>query len=307
MDQINYTIIEVSANEFELQTISPQDTNLIVENSVEGMFSPTASSVEFTVYDFNKNLLYFDSNLNNWTTTFDSFSNSEKNDITSLIVNPSEDVKSIGYDYGKTYAVYNFLQNELGSSINNRFYISEISSDRTEIRIDYSSISNESLEILFDIFYNKFNSPETYDYFYLNFGDNQLLIATNIYLDKSSSDYNILIKLYEPLPSQFSLKSQCYISSKVADPVAYLVDFQLDLGQIDNVTQLKGPNINLNIIGQVNNSTTYQTLETLTTTTNTSSFNQLKSLLEERGVEINIDYTDYSNFVFYSSICFALI
>ena len=300
MAENNYTITEVLANEFELQTISSQDISLIAENSVEGIFSPTASSVEFTVYDFNKNLLYFDPSLNNWSTDFNSFANTEKN-ITSLTVNPAEDIINIGYGYGKTYAVYNFLQNELESSINNQFYISEISSDRTEVRIDYPSVSNTSLEILFDVFYTKFNSPETYDYFYLNFGDNQLLIATNAYLDKSSSDYSILIKLYEPLPSQLDLKSQCYVSSKVADPVAYLVDFQLDLGQIDNITQLKGPNINLNVAGQVNNSTIYQSLESLTTTVNTSSFNQLQSLLEERGVEINIDYTDYSNFVFYSS------
>ena len=302
MAETNYIVTETLANEFELQTISSQDTSLIVENPVEGMFSPTASSVEFTIYDFNKNLLYFDPNLSSWSTNFDSFSNSQQNDITSLIVDPGKDIENVGYNYGKTYAFYNFLQNEIGSSPINQFYISEISSDRTEIRIDYPTTSNESLEISFDSFYNKFNSPETYDYFYLNFGDNQLVIATNIYLDKSSSDYSILVKLYEPLPSQFDVKSQCYVSSKIADPVAYLVEFQIDLGQIDNINYIKGPNVNLNIAGQVNNSTTYQTFNSLTTTVNTSSFNQLKSLLEERGVEINIDYTNYSNFAYFSSV-----
>jgi hypothetical protein len=297
----NYTISEVLANEFELQTISSQDSNLLSEVPVEGLFSPTLSSVEFSLYDFNKNLLYFDSDLKSWSTNFDSFVNNENKKITSLNIDPSKDIETLGYNYGKVYGFYNFIQNELGSSINNQFFISEISSDRTEIRIDNTNISSESLEILYNIFYSKFNSPDTYDYFYLNFGDNQLLIATNIYLDKSSSDYSILIKLYEPLLPQFDVKSQCYVSSKIADPVAYLVEFTIDLGQIDNIVQIQGPNINLNLNGQVNNSTTYQSFDTLTSTVNTSSFNQLSSLLEEKGVEINIDYTDYSNFVFYSS------
>jgi hypothetical protein len=297
----NYTISEVLANEFELQTISSQDSNLLSEVPVEGLFSPTLSSVEFSLYDFNKNLLYFDSDLKSWSTNFDSFVNNENKKITSLNIDPSKDIETLGYNYGKVYGFYNFIQNELGSSINNQFFISEISSDRTEIRIDNTNISSESLEILYNIFYSKFNSPDTYNYFYLNFGDNQLLIATNIYLDKSSSDYSILIKLYEPLLPQFDVKSQCYVSSKIADPVAYLVEFTIDLGQIDNIVQIQGPNINLNLNGQVNNSTTYQSFDTLTSTVNTSSFNQLSSLLEEKGVEINIDYTDYSNFVFYSS------
>ena len=59
----NYTISEVLATQFELQTISPQDNSLLSETPVEGLFSPTLSSVEFSLYDFNKNLLYFDSDL----------------------------------------------------------------------------------------------------------------------------------------------------------------------------------------------------------------------------------------------------
>ena len=41
--------------------------------------------------------------------------------------------------------------------------------------------------------------------FYLNFGNNQLVIANNILLDNTNpNDPTILIKLYEPLPNQFS-------------------------------------------------------------------------------------------------------
>jgi hypothetical protein len=45
------------------------------------------------------------------------------------------------------------------------------------------------------------NATGSYYDFYLNFGDNQLVIANNILLDTSSIDNpTVLIKLYEALP-----------------------------------------------------------------------------------------------------------
>jgi hypothetical protein len=45
--------------------------------------------------------------------------------------------------------------------------------------------------------------------FFLDFGDNQLVIANNILLDTSNlEDPTVLIKLYEPLPVNFSLKDE---------------------------------------------------------------------------------------------------
>jgi hypothetical protein len=298
MSENKYIVTPVSSLTFDAQTINAQDNNLLNQVTIDGLFSPTSSIVEFSVYNLNKDLLAYESDLTSWVINDGA---QKQNLLTSLTLNPQDDLTNYGFGYGKSYAVYNFIENELGSSANNLYFISEISSDRTEIRIDNTNISNQSLEILYDSFSQKFNSPETYDYFYLNFLENKLLIATNVYLDKSSSDYSILIKLYEPLPQNYAIKDQCFVCFKIADSVAYSVEFQTDFGDVDNIIKLQGPNINLNISNQVNNSTSYQTYNTLTNSTNSSSYYQLQSLLEEKGVDINVDYTDYSNFVFYSS------
>jgi hypothetical protein len=297
----NYTIIEIPVNRvLNLQTISPQDDNLLTEFNVEGYLSPTGSNVEFSIYDLNNNLLSYNPNYIGWKGTT-SGTDSKNKDFNSISIDPGQDVNNSGYGYGQVYTVYNFLKNEIGSSYLNQFFISEISSDRTEIRIDNINISNESLEILFDEFYTKFNLSENYDYFYLNFGDNNLLISTNLYLDKSTDNYSVLIKLYDALPQQFGLKSQCFVSSIEADSIAYQVSFQSDIINIDTILNLQGPNTNLNINNQVNNSTNLQNYQSLTQNVYTSSVDQLKSLLNERGLEINVDYEDYYSFVFFSS------
>ena len=97
----------------------------------------------------------------------------------------------------------NFLNNELGSTFENRaYYIKDISSDRTEIRISSNILSNTSLELYVNTFINKLDTTSYFQDFYLNFGSNQLIIANNIAIDNTKPNYEILINLYEALPNQ---------------------------------------------------------------------------------------------------------
>jgi hypothetical protein len=66
------------------------------------------------------------------------------------------------------------------SSFGQRFYIKEISSDRTELRISNNNISYEDLGQAYLNFISIRNSRNFYSDFLLNFGDNNLLIAINI-------------------------------------------------------------------------------------------------------------------------------
>ena len=64
---------------------------------------------------------------------------------------------------------------------------------------------------------------------------------------------------------------------------------------------MKGPNTLLKVNGQESKNTNYQTFTSLKTTSSSSLLNQVNSLLEEKGVDLNIDYTDFSNFVHFSN------
>jgi hypothetical protein len=138
-----------------------------------------------------------------------------------------------------------------------------------------------------------------YPDFLLNFGSNRTVIANNIQLDGNT----VLIKLYDPLPPQFGVKSTLWVVEEVANATAYNVTFgEQILEEEDTSIQLKGPNLNLNLKDQINNSTETVSLSELDASPLTSSYQQLQSLFNEEGIQINVDYTEYSNFVNFSSV-----
>ena len=76
--------------------------------------------------------------------------------------------------------VYNFYRRRLASDSFSNYYISEISSDRKEIRLDSNIIENgEIISSTNDFIEYRDASPYFVD-FYLNFGKNQTIIANNI-------------------------------------------------------------------------------------------------------------------------------
>ncbi len=224
-----------------------------------------------------------------------------------IYIDPENDLRSAGFDIGQYNVVYNFINNEVSSSFFQRYYIDEISSDGTEIRLNTTQIPNAGVIAGANALLSKIqNNPGTYFDFYLNFGNNQLVIANNILLDNSNpEDPTVLIKLYEPLPLEFDIKSECWVITQVAESVAYNINIVEVFEPLDEFTYLKGPNFNLAFKDEINNSTDYVTYGSLTpssyATGSTNLEYQINSILAERGIEINVDYSDYTNFIYLSS------
>ena len=284
-------ITQVNPTDFTYQEYSSQDEALISSFSVSSSFDQNVDNIELFLLDFNQNLLFSDYQYINY-----SLLNSE------LFINPEQDVNQLVSEDGLYYLVYNFLSNKLNSSVTSQYYIREISSDRTELRLDSNVISNLDIISGATSFINEIaTTPYELD-FYLNFGSNKLIIANNILLDNSTpDDPTILIKLYEALPQQFNLKDECWVVTQVSETLAYEATYEMLVQFQETIIPLRGPNTNLDINNQVNNSTDYQSQSSLKSSTSSSYQNQLNSFLAERGLEINIDYSDFSNFIFFSS------
>jgi hypothetical protein len=294
-------IILLNANDFTSQTYGEQDVNLISTFDVNTSFT-TSSYVEFFIYDNNQNILSTTYNFTQYTVLNDGQSPGTNNDLSQIEINPEENLINLGYDQGQYTTYYNFFNKQVGSDLQ-QLYISEISSDRTEIRLDSTSLTNTDIvEQANSLIQQREDSPYFLD-FYLNFGDNQLAIANNIQLDdQDPNNPTILIKLYEALPNEFDLNSTLWIVTLLEESIAYQVTFEDTPIIISDTIPVKGPNFNLEIKDQINNSTVSLDYSQLTTTLLTSSFNQLSSLLEEKEIDINIDYTDFSNFTHFSSV-----
>ena len=296
MEENKIIINQVDPTTFEFQQYAEQDNILISSSRLDTAFSSSTDYIEYYAYDESKNLIYPPSSTKAVSLTNYSVINGD----TELY--PSENLEDLGYDEGSFYATYNFYRKILSSDIKNNYYISEISSDRTELRLNSNSIPNESI-ISSSTEFIEFRELQDYFVdFLLNFGNDQQVIANNLRLDTTTAvEPSLLVKLYEPLPSQFSLKSTLWVVREVSAPQAYNVTFPpLDFIP-DDIQFIKGPNYSIKATQEIGESSQTFTYNTLVNTNLTSSANQLQNILNRKEINISIDYTDYNNFIHFSS------
>jgi hypothetical protein len=294
-------IVQIDPQNLTSQIYGEQDVSLISSLEVNTSLS-SSSYIEYFVYDNNQNLLFSDYNFKEYAVVNDGQSAGNNGDISQIVIDPEASLVNYGFDQGEYITYFNFLNKQIGSDLQ-QLYITEISSDRTEIRLDSTSLTDiDIVEQTNNLIVQRENSLYFLD-FYLNFGDNQLPIANNIQLDNTDPlNPTILIKLYEALPEEFDLNSTLWVVTLVEEPIAYKVTFEDEIFTISDTIPVKGPNFNLDLKDQVNNSTVSYDYSSLTTTTLISSQDQLKSLLEEKEIDINVDYTDFNNFTHFSSV-----
>jgi hypothetical protein len=281
-----------------------QDQDIIPNLEIPGAFDPELNDIELFIYDYNLNLLYSNYEFSNWKY------NEDNNNLLELY--PIHDAYNRGFTNGILYNVYNFINLELNSSFETPYYVSEISSDRTEIRIKSNFLTNEEIEFSYIILKNKIESSDYFDEFYISFGNNEYHIGVNVLLDTSLPQYSILIKLYDDLPTQYSIKDTLYVVTKVVESQAYKIDFKDEFIEFNNLTYLKGPNVNIPLQDSINNSTEFKSKSSLLETTSSGSLSNLLNRLNRKGVKLtpfgeyfthqpDNFFNDFKNFVFFSS------
>jgi hypothetical protein len=293
MEDKNITVIKLDPINFESQEYIPADVQLIASSSLDTNFQSETDYIEYYIFDENQNKIYPDGTL-----PLTSFTVKEGD----VLLNPISDLEGLEYDLGKYNIIYHFYRKHLSSDITNNYFISEISSDRTEIRLDSNTISNESIISSVNEFITyRDNQPYFVDFF-LNFGGNQNVIANNIQLDTSKpGDPTILIKLYEPLPSQFGVKDQLWVVEEVSNTQAYEVNFPFIPFIEDDFEYISGPNFSLDVKNETGKTGELFSYNTLINSDVTSSINQIKSLLEFKEININVDYEKFDKFINFSS------
>lgn len=299
---ISASIIQINPETLFNDGFELTDQNIIPSQELVGSFIPEKNKIEFYIYDANVSLLSSNYDFRDWNIT----QNSSTTTLTStdtIGLDPSKDVFDSGFDIGSLYAVYNFINLELNSNSTQTYYISDISSNRTELRLKSNFITNEQISSSFIEFSTKLNNPAYFDEFYISFGNNEYQIGVNAQLETSGSQSSILIKLYDALPDQYQVKDEVYVVTKVAETQAFNVSFEDTPFSLDTLTYLQGPNTNLNIKDFVNNSTTLLSKSDLLSSPSTSSVFNLQNILNQKGVQItpNYSYDTFDEFVNFSS------
>jgi ABC-type uncharacterized transport system substrate-binding protein len=293
------SISSVSASSLETQVYSSQDINLLNEFELNRDFGAEQDIIEYHIFDTNNNLLSSSYDYTSYSTQVTNPSSSLYN---TLYIDPDQDLNNSGFNIGEYNVLYKFYRPVFLSSNTTRYFIKEISSDRTEIQISTNDLSYNALGTSYFNYITSKAEKTFYSDLLLNFGDNNTLIAVNTLLDtEDTAQAGIFVKLYEPLPAEYGLKDTLYIVEEISDPISFQVNIQFTSEETEEVEFLRGPNTNIDLNDKTNTPTKYFNTNELLGTVLTSSFQQVQSVLEEKGISINIDYTDYNNFVQFSS------
>jgi hypothetical protein len=284
----------------ESQAYMPKDDALITNSFIYTQFGDPNDSIEYFIYDSVGNLLDKVYNATDYTPS--PGMNPTSGLYSSFTLDPQKDLLSRGYNRGTLDIQYNFLRNLFNSAYGKFYWIKEVSPTRTELKLASQNISNTDILAGFNQYQAYVAGLNYYNDFYLNFGNNQHIIAVNVAYTEDESGAYLLIKLYEPLPSDFDVKDQLWISEKIAESSRYNVDIQIEAAAIVEQNVLRGPNYNVNLNQQVAQTTPYYSYTSLSTTSVSSSFQKMMSYYQDRALEINVDYTNFSNFVHFSSI-----
>lgn len=232
--------------------------------------------------------------------------------------------------YSGTYKIgFNFLINLIGDVNNLPFFLHEVSSDRTEVKLrvklsyvsSYPSVVSE-LEEFRDIA-AKLRADQRLNDININFGGNNLFSIVNLKVECTDSgavrpcqqegepNCNELVlyaKLKYPLPLYVQEKQLCFISYKALEE--YIDTFTVQpeesltpegLNPLRN-TVLKGPNFQTCTAVDTSNSTDLKSWNNLLDADITTTNHLIREILSgSEEIPLNIDYTSFSNFVVYGS------
>lgn len=250
------------------------------------------------IHLYNDNLEYLDS-LYNQTIEFDP----EYNDF---YYNVSRGMFQSGVNSGLVRACLNFSLDLFGNPSFKPLILKEVSSDLTELKlvldnqvqVDNPNIKDQFKE--FDSLISLFKERGRVNNLVVNFGSNNIQSVVNIKLD-CSDGFIIYVKLLNTLIDEVTANDLCYISFKLCED--YIDSFLVSPVEVEiKPNILSGPNFNIPFEQEGGDATEFKSWDSiLSANSATNNDVVLEVLSGSDSVNLNIDYTSFSNFVFYGS------
>jgi hypothetical protein len=183
------TVTPLNPDNLETQVYSPQDLSLLsIENSTS-TFNPSLNYVEYTIQSLDGSYQLTNHGFTDYQVIGNlAFSDPSSNTTYEIGLDPEKNLLKAGFSQGDYNVIYSFFNNELNSSFDGQnYFIKSISPDRTEVRLASNVLSNFLIENLVKNFKTQLANSTYFQDFYLNFGDNNLVIANNMSVDNTST------------------------------------------------------------------------------------------------------------------------
>ena len=302
--QINSAINSISADRFDRTKTEffAYDLQESVVSNKNIINVTDASRIEMHVYTVDtwitgNHKIQFQTKLPEFK---DSVTNKTINVDSAIGIDIYSEFKKLNLTAGTFRVAINFFKNLIGSYEQQHLRIDEISPDRTEIRL--RAIDDEHPEFLEQITSYIKNVRQTSDTYYkpylLNFSNNQCILFVNSVV---IGEY-LYVKLNDPLPQNIALDFKCWVVEEQKPP--YIDRISISPNLIDTqYKSLANPNWQATAVSNTSNETNFRNwTELLGSSTQTSQ--QIVDAYFSgslSGIQLNIDYRDFNNFIFYSS------
>ena len=213
-----------------------------------------------------------------------------------------EELEKLKLTSGNFRIAVNFFKNLIGSYDRQHLRVNEISPDRTELKLQ--AIDSDDAEFVQQItrFIQtvKQTSPSTSNYksYLLNFSRNQCVSFVNSVV---IGEY-VYVKLLDPLPTEFDIDFKCWIVEEQKPTYIDRISVLPFIAE-RQFRKLSNPNWYANASYNISSETGLKTWTDLLGSSVQTSQQIVDSYFSGSlsGVKLNIDFSDFNNFIFYSS------
>ena len=139
---------------------------------------------------------------------------------------------------------------------------------------------------------------------FLHFGDDKMLLTTNVKTDKETFEelpYSAIFKLYEPLPDDIEEKDKVYIVREILPQITETVELKPYDQEEEDVLVLRVPDSAQVESPITKRSTEFKNYDDLVTSDVRLQKEIEDKYLTEKPTNLNIDYSNYDNFINFSS------
>lgn len=213
----------------------------------------------------------------------------------SLLVDVGSVFREAGITKGSYIIVLNLFQELWGKQGSEPVILRDISPDRTELHFQVDKRYTGDLEA-FKAKIQTFVDSGELNQVVVNFGFNLIQKITNIRFE----DDDIFVKLYLPIYDEIEIKSKAWFQFEVIDPYVDTILLTQNISQ-GKLNYLPGPNFDIDTSLYASQATVFKNWNDLLDANLPTRQRIIENVLSGSGIKLNIDYTSFDNFIFYSS------
>ena len=298
---MEYNIQQISTENLErYDTLSETDKQAISEFQINSAFNTRTHFSEINFYTEDNTLLFTDSNYNDYKVLANGLTN-DPDQTSTIALDPEQDLKTYMFEGNNVKVLYNFLNNLYTDfNSNDDFIIKEVSGDRTEIRLQPLTLEDDVVTQKTTELLQRLNSNSYFTEFSLYRQNNIFYTGVNIKTQVVNDTLYLVVKLYQPLPSDVQINTKVSVVEQVSDPVAFSIEPIPQQAEQQQSLKLKGPNFSIDVDEQSNEASQFLNYNELFSVAASKSTSQLNSLINEKSAELSIDYNSFEDFINYS-------